>query len=53
MPGIDNRAVRERTTIAQVLDLSGFVVRERTVAQVRGACPLHESRRQAGRFPRI
>jgi DNA primase len=42
MPGIDFRKLRANITIAEVLELLGFVVRERRGDQVRGACPLHE-----------
>jgi DNA primase len=43
MPGVDFAAVRSAISIAQVLDLVGFVVQSRTCNQVRGACPLHRS----------
>jgi DNA primase len=42
MPGIDFRQLRANITMAEVLELLGFVVRERTGDQVRGECPLHE-----------
>jgi DNA primase len=42
MPGIDFRKLRANITMAEVLELLGFVVRERRGDQVRGACPLHE-----------
>jgi DNA primase len=40
--GIDFRQLRANITMAEVLELLGFVVRERRGDQVRGACPLHE-----------
>ena len=43
MPGIDFRQVRANVSMAEVLDLLGFVVLERRGDQVRGECPLHES----------
>ena len=43
MPGIDFAAVRAQITLARVLDLLGFVPRERSAAQVRGVCPIHGS----------
>jgi len=42
MPGIDFRQLRADVTMAQVLELLGFVVAERSGDQVRGECPLHE-----------
>lgn len=42
MPGIDFRQLRADITMAEVLDLLGFVSRERNGDQVRGQCPLHE-----------
>ena len=42
MPGIDFRQLRADVTMAQVLELLGFVVVERLGDQVRGECPLHE-----------
>jgi DNA primase len=42
MPGIDYRQLRANITIAEVLDLLGFVVVERKGDQVRGQCPFHE-----------
>ena len=43
MPGIDFATVRSKITLAEVLDLLGFVARERSGSQVRGACPVHGS----------
>ena len=42
MPGIDFDQLRVNITMAEVLELLGFVVRERRGDQVRGQCPLHE-----------
>jgi DNA primase len=44
MPGIDYRAARSQIGLAEVLNLLGFVPRERRGAQVRGRCPVHGSR---------
>ena len=44
MPGIDFAAVRSQVSMAQVLDLLGFIAPERSGSQVRGACPVHRSR---------
>ena len=41
MPGIDFQRVRETVTMAQVLELLGFVPVERSGDQLRGPCPLH------------
>jgi DNA primase len=43
MPGVDFGAVRAAISMAQVLDLVGFVVHSRLGEQVRGPCPLHRS----------
>ena len=43
MPGIDFAAVRSQVVMAQVLDLLGFVIHERSGNQVRGGCPVHRS----------
>ena len=43
MPGIDYRRLRADISIAEVLDLLGFVAGERRGDQVRGRCPFHES----------
>jgi len=42
MAGIDFRQLRTNVSMAQVLDLMGFVIVERSGDQVRGECPLHE-----------
>jgi len=41
VPSIDFLRVRETVTIAQVLELLGFVPVERSGDQLRGPCPLH------------
>ncbi len=41
--GVDYQAVRAQASLAEVLELLGFVVSEISNDQVRGACPLHES----------
>jgi len=38
MPGIDFRGLRARISMAQVLELAGFVVASRLGDQVRGSC---------------
>jgi DNA primase len=43
MSGIDYQAVRSQASLAEVLDLLGFVAGETSGDQVRGACPLHAS----------
>jgi DNA primase len=43
MPGIDFALLRQQVSLAQVLDLVGFTAVTRRGAQVRGACPLHDS----------
>jgi DNA primase len=43
MPGIDFAEVRARVTLAEVLDLIGFVPCETSGDQVRGPCPVHHS----------
>ena len=48
MPGIDFDAVRSSIPIAQVLELIGLTPLARTGDQVRGPCPLHESRSPRG-----
>jgi len=42
MPAIDFRQLRADITMAEVLDLLGFVVVERRGDEVRGRCPFHE-----------
>lgn len=49
MPGMDFAAVRAQVSMAQVLDLLGFVAHERSGNQVRGACPVHRSRSSRSR----
>ena len=46
MPAIDFAKIRSLVSLAQVLDLVGFVAQERTVDhdQVRGPCPIHGSK---------
>jgi len=43
MPGVRFHEVRSRVSMAQVLDILGFVVQERHGDEVRGACPVHGS----------
>jgi DNA primase len=43
MPGVRFQEVRSLVSMAQVLDLIGFVAREQSGAEVRGACPVHGS----------
>jgi DNA primase len=43
MPGIRFSELRSSVSMAQVLDLLGFVVREAHGDEVRGACPIHGS----------
>jgi DNA primase len=49
MPALDFRAARARVTVAEVLDLLGFVPRSRRGGQVRGPCPVHRSRSPTSR----
>lgn len=49
MPGIRFPEVRARVTMAEVLDLVGFVPTETSGAQVRGPCPIHRSDRPSSR----
>jgi DNA primase len=44
LPGVDFKAVREAISLAQVLDLLGFVATERNGDQLRGPCPVHQSK---------
>jgi DNA primase len=44
MPGVRFDEVRARVSMAQVLELLGFVAQARTGASVRGPCPVHGSR---------
>ena len=43
MPGVRFQEGRARITMAQVLDLLGFITQERSGDQVRGPCPVHRS----------
>jgi DNA primase len=43
MPGVRFREVRSRVSLAQVLELLGFVVEAASGDEVRGACPVHGS----------
>jgi hypothetical protein len=43
MPGIDFATVRSKISLAQVLDLLGFILQERSGNQVRGPCPVPRS----------
>ena len=43
MPGVRFHEVRAVVSMAQVLELLGFVVRERSGDEVRGCCPVHGS----------
>ena len=44
MPGIDYRQLRASISIAQVLQLIGFVPAQACGPQLRGPCPVHGSR---------
>jgi DNA primase len=44
MPAIDYRAARSQIRLAEVLDLLDFRPCQRCADQVRGRCPVHESR---------
>ena len=41
--GVDYQAVRAQASLAEVLELLGFVGNETSGDQVRGACPIHKS----------
>src|SRR2546426_10881182 len=43
MPGIDYRELRNRISIAQVLNLLGFEAIKVRGAQLRGYCPVHSN----------
>ena len=43
MPGVDFQAIRSLISMAQVLELLGFVSQESFGQQVRGPCPVHRS----------
>ena len=42
MPSIDFQQVRAAVSMAEVLELLGFDIKERVGDQVRGECPIHE-----------
>lgn len=44
MPGVRFQEVRSLVSMAQVLELLGFVALEASGDEVRGACPVHGSR---------
>ena len=44
MPGIDFRRLRQQLSLTQVLDLIGFTPTTRHGPQLRGPCPVHESK---------
>lgn len=43
MPGVRFAEVRSLVSMAQVLELLDFVIRERSGDEVRGPCPVHRS----------
>jgi DNA primase len=43
MPGIRFQEVRSLVSMAQVLDVLGFVPQERSGEELRGPCPIHSS----------
>ena len=43
MPGVCFQEVRSRVSMAEVLELLGFVALEAAGREVRGACPVHGS----------
>ena len=49
MPGIRFAEVRASVTMAEVLDLVGFIPYETSGDQVRGPCPVHHSASPSGR----
>jgi DNA primase len=49
MPGVHFQEVRSCVSMAQVLTLLGFVAREVSRGEVRGACPVHGSAWQRSR----
>ena len=49
MPGIDFAAVRSQISMAQVLDLIGFVAHESSGSQLRGPCPVRQSKSNRSR----
>jgi hypothetical protein len=42
MPGVDFAMVRSRISLAQVLDLVGFIPIRRAGPQLRGPCPVRQ-----------
>jgi DNA primase len=49
MPGIDYRAARAEVRLVEVLELLGFAPCSRQGQHLRGACPLHGTRRRRSR----
>jgi DNA primase len=49
VPGIDFRAVRERTSMTAVLALIGFKPRTASGPALRGPCPIHRSQAPTSR----
>ena len=49
MPAIDFRAARAQVHLAEVLELLRFLPRTRHGDQVRGRCPVHDSRSPTSR----
>ena len=49
MPGVDFREVRERCSMAEVLELIGFVALSRSGPRLRGRCPVHGSQSATSR----
>jgi DNA primase len=49
MPAIDFREARARLRLAEVLELVGFAPRGCWAGQLRGPCPVHQSRSRTSR----
>jgi DNA primase len=49
MPGIDYRQLRGSISIAEILQLIGFVPAQARGLQLRGPCPVHRSRSRRSR----
>ncbi len=49
MPGVDFRALRQAVSMAEVLELIGFVPQERCGDTRRGPCPVHRARSSKSR----
>lgn len=49
MPGVDFREVRQSCSMAEVLELIGFVPRLRSGSTLRGPCPVHRSQSPTSR----